>query len=465
MYSVKDIIRFFVPFLLFPAAAYAAQDSASGPFTLESTVRMVIDRNPLEKASELAVRKAELNVKGVKLLARGPQINLTAYTGVVPEARGDVFFSPDGSNDFDGFGPFYRMTLELMQPLLTFGRSSSAVSATESVVGAERSRNEMVQQSLAYEAIRVHWGLASARRAVKLSRETQEQYDEFLSQVLERARDEESEVDFADVFEVRSFEYTVDEMFQESLKLEKLAERTFNALVHRDLDTPVVIADEKSPSTVLGEDMLREMVRVAERQRPELRALSALVDSFQYRLNFSRSDRLPVVFLAGGLDYAVAPGRADQTNPFVYDNFNFWRLGLALGVNWDLNLIKHNVEINKARTDHEAIQRKREAVLTRVGVDVRDAFAEAQKDSALLESVEKSLRSARSWLRLSFENWQIGIGEPWRMLRAYQVYYRLLGLEIERDYKNNLAIARLALATGNMNLYLRWIETGHVEFE
>jgi hypothetical protein len=48
------------------------------------------------------------------------------------------------------------------------------------------------------------------------------------------------------------------------------------------------------------------------------------------------------------------------------------------------------------------------------------------------------------------------------MLRAYEAYYRLRGVEIEREYAFNVALAKLAFKVGDINLYLWWVKDGKV---
>ena len=80
----------------------------------------------------------------------------------------------------------------------------------------------------------------------------------------------------------------------------------------------------------------------------------------------------------------------------------------------------------------------------------------------LLETTKGSLESAKTWLRVSLENWELGIQDVYRMLRAYEAYYRLRGVEIEREYAFNVALAKLAFKVGDINLYLRWVKDGNV---
>ena len=70
----------------------------------------------------------------------------------------------------------------------------------------------------------------------------------------------------------------------------------------------------------------------------ELKAADAGVRALEAKWRLTRSNRMPLFYLAGALGYAHAGHRTDQTNPFVVDNFNYFRLGAFLGVSWNFNL-------------------------------------------------------------------------------------------------------------------------------
>ncbi|MEE8366734.1 MAG: hypothetical protein V3S30_00320, partial [Thermoanaerobaculia bacterium] len=61
------------------------------------------------------------------------------------------------------------------------------------------------------------------------------------------------------------------------------------------------------------------------------------------------------------------------------------------------------------------------------------------------------------------DNWDLGIGKVNRLLDAYNSYYTLSGIVIERESKFNLSLARLAKGLGDVSLYFDWIENGTVK--
>ena len=101
----------------------------------------------------------------------------------------------------------------------------------------------------------------------------------------------------------------------------------------------------------------------------------------------------------------------------------------------------------------------------RTTLEVVQALAEVEANSILLAAAERSLKSAKSWVRLSGDNWELGLGKVKRLLDAYDRYYQLAAVAVEREAAFHLSLARLALALGDIELYLEWIDHGNVFFD
>jgi len=456
----------FLLFLIFPcwSVSFSQMDSDTKTYSLESAIQTAKAQNPMGKATEFEIQKAFFTLKKTLALKNTPQMRFNLYSGLVPEARGDIFYSPDKSDDLDNFGPFYRLSFDLVKSIYTFGRTSSAIEAARQGLYMEEARKDIVLETLAFETVKAYWGLSAALKAESLGEDMKKNYKKFLTEVEKRVQDEESEVDDLDLFEVRIFNYSVEEMVQESHKLKTLSTKVFNSLLSLELNQAVSISNEPTPHFMFSKNNLSDVIGLAEKLRPEVRAMNSALFALQARVDLAKSQRLPVIFLAAGLGYAYSPNRADQTNPFALDSFNYKRVGAAFGLKWDVNISLYNIEIQRTKSEYKAILEKYNALKSRIGVEVNQAFAEAEKNAALLSEVRKALKSARSWIRLSMENWELGIGDVFRMIRAYEAYYRFLRLEIEREYQNHVSLARLAFVIGDINIYQKWVKNGKVFF-
>jgi outer membrane protein len=432
-------------------------------YTLNSAISTATARNPAVKSAQFEVQKANKDVNKAVLHKYTPRMDFSFYTGLVPGARGSIFFSPDKQTDLNELGPFYKIDLTLIQPLFTFGRTKSAIEAVKQALNIEQSKQDYVIKTLSFEVAKAYWALSSAQRAVSLAKQTMESYEELLSEIQTRVEDETSEVDDLDLLEAQSFYIDVEQIQQESIEYKAITIKTFNTLLNLDQNKRVKVSNEAPPEFDLDEGQLDRIMEMAMNLRPEIRSMTSGLRALQAKTDLAKSKRYPVFFLSAGLSYAYAGHRDDQTNPFAVDNFNYRNIGAALGLTWDLNIFVNNVEVQKSHAEYNSALEKMKVLKDQISLEVNRAFMEARKNSALLKAAKSSLKAARTWLRTSLDNWEMGIGDSYRLLRAYQAYYRLRTTEIKREFELHVSIARLAYILGDMQLYQKWVENGKVD--
>jgi outer membrane protein TolC len=444
----------------------AAEDRPSPDrYTLESAVRTAVERNPIARALQHDVTGARMDLRRANIQKVTPRLNVQLQTGLVPEARGDIFSSPDLQTDLDGLGPFARFSLEMVQPLFTFGQAGSAVRMAERGVEAREHRMGDLLQDLAFETVKAFWAMTLADRAVEVADESRERYEELLSEVRARLEREDSEVDEIDFLEAKSYYFDIVKLQEDSRESRVLADELFRALLDLDTEAGVTLAEETSPRFGLGEGLLDKAVGLAAESREDIMAAESGLQALRAKVDLEKRQRFPVVFLAAGFRYAHAANRQDQTNPFVVDDFNYRSLGATLGLSWAPDFLLHRAEVRKAAAEFDSAAEKVRSLRRQVRLAVSRAFLEARKKEALLDAARESHEAAKTWLRTSLDNWDLGIGDAFRLLRAYQAYFRTLRTEIESEYDFNVSLAGLARELGDVNFYLRWLENGQVDLE
>ena len=459
--------RVFLGLIVLAGVLAAAAQNRPSPqsYTLEGAVRAAVERNPIRRALEHNVAGARMDLRRANIHKYAPKLNAQFYTGLVPEARGDIFSSPDLQTDLNGLGPYAKFSLELVQPLLTFGQAGSAVRAAERGVAMEEHKKRYALQDLAFETIKAFWSMSTAARAVKVADESREKYETLLSEIRARLEKKDTDVDDIDLLEAKSYYFDIVKIQEDCHESGVLASELFRALLDLDKETEISLTEETSPRFGLDERMMDGAVQLAYELRADIRSAGFGLQALQARVDLEKRQRFPVVFLAAGLRYARAGNRQDQTNPFVVDDFNYRSLGATIGLSWSPDLLLHNAEIRKARAEYEAAAEKIQSLRRQVRLEVSQAFLEAKKNETLLEAAKESRAAAKTWLRTSMDNWDLGIGDAFRILRAYQAYFRTSRTEIESEYAFNVALARLSRELGDVDLYLRWIRDGQVTLE
>ena len=345
-----------------------------------------------------------------------PKLDLSMKTGLVPEARGDIFGSPDKQSDLDGWGPFYKVELKVVQPLFTFGKISTAARAAGITIDLASNKEKSDIEKFKMQIINSYWTFASAGKAGVMARDLRKSYLKLLAEVKKKLNDPESEVDDTDLLEVVSNQYQIEDIFLKTLQGDSL------------------------------------------QKHPTLKGLQLVRSALEAKKKFVLSQKKPVVYLAAGFAVAYAPHRSNQSNPFVYDPFNYAGVGAFLGFEWDLNDLRPNYESQRLALEKEAVTGKLSLLRDMIKLEIGKAFADVNRLQKLLHQVRISLKAAKTWLRLSMDNWGMGIGEVNRIIKAYNAYYQLRGIEIRREYDLNIALAKFAYMLGNIDLYSQWVE-------
>jgi outer membrane protein TolC len=451
----------------FAAGETASADPAGEPrtITLREAVEKALGASPLMRGAAFDREKAGFGLRLAESMRWLSETKVTLSGGLVPGARGTVVDSPDSSDKYDDFGPWYKAELKLVQPLMTFGRLDSLAAAARQGIRLEEARGQVVRNTVGFETIRAWWALKAALRGDEMAADLRRNFDKLLSEVEERLDREDAEVDDTDVLEIRSSTYGVDRSVLDAGELGDVSSWTLAVLIGEKPTARFVPAGEFAPVYAPDEAVEERAVLRAVAVNREVAVLEAAAGALQARIDLTRSSRNPVLYLAGGVSYGRAGNRTEQDNPFVDDKFNYARIGAEVGLAWDPNVFRPTLEMKGQEAELASLREKIRALRDKVSVETRRVFREVARNAALLESARRSRKAADTWVRVSGDNWEMGLGEVKRLIDAYSAYYQLSKDEIEREFEYGVALARLALAVGDINLYLKWVNDGKILIE
>jgi len=432
-------------------------------FSLTTAVNFALTHHPIMQGMKIDKKKAELFVEEVKALSLLPEFKLSGEIGLVPEARGDIFDSPDKQTDLDGWGPFFKLKLQLVQPLFTFGRRSSALAAAQRGTDLQYLTTNSEVEKLILNVIISYWALSATQKAESIAEDLKEKYNKLIKEVKERLESEDSEVDDMNLLEVKSNQYHIEEIYIKSKSENILAQKIFNAAIGRNLTEPVNIAEEKCPSIELHEDQIHMLVKKTFPHHMDTQRLKTTLKLFYEKKKLAHSKKKPLIYLVGGFGFGHASHRQDQTNPFAVDNYNYLDLGAFLGFQWDLNVFRKNFEAKRYQLEIESMEKKLDLLRLQIEIEVVKSFSEIKKIASLLNQAQSSLKAAKNWLRVGMDNWDMGISNVERLIKAYNAYYQLKGIVIKRTLELNTSLANLAFILGNTRLYLDWVKNGTIK--
>lgn len=454
--------------LLLCQSAVAAQAGTPGPpddppgreISLRAAVDLILERNPLTRAKRLDVERARLDVTLFDKFWALPQFTFNGLTGVVPAARGDIFDSPDTSGDLGNLGPFFRANVGLAIPIYTFGRLRNAANLARGGLRLEEAKSLQTQNELALEVIKAYWGLVASERAFGVAEDMRDSYDSLLEKVDEKL--EADEMDSNDAYQAQAGEFDVDKAYLDAVEMGRVVQHSLAVLLGEDSGVALLPTNKETPEIQLQVSDLERLVAIAELTNPELVSVREAIGALEAATKLERSNRWPMVLVGATFGIAQASGRDDQKNPFAFDEFNYKRIGAAFNVKWNLNFTRNSVEVAKRQIARDSTAAKAEALRGKIGIEVYQALERVLKNVQLVDSAKAARRFSRRWLRTAFDSWDLGIGEAQPMLKAYAADYRLQAQVVETQYQLDVSLAELALVTGDLHSYLRWIADGTV---
>jgi outer membrane protein TolC len=445
---------------LIAAAPGLAQEDAE-ELRLRAAVALAQQRHPLLRAHTRLVEAASEGVRRAQANYR-PDLQFDFRTGLVPGARGNAFDSPDEQTDLDELGPFFRTDFNIVQPIYTFGRIEAGTDAARAALAVEEAARAKAGNDLGGEVVRAYWAILAADESLRVAAELETQYELLIREIGRRAGSDDYQTDDVDLFEAESNLFDVERVRLEADDQGAIARRALNTLLQYDWTRTVRVAHEATPIFELSDDDALTLIERAKVLHPDLKRLREAAGIAQAGVRAANAKKAPAFYFNAFFRWAHAGNRTDQRNPFVVDDFNFRSLGYFVGLRWNLNFDRHSIEATQSDIRREAILAQHDALASRVSLEVYEAYRRALRNVALLESARKSRLAAENGLRVSYDLWELGIGQVFRILRLYERDFRLRQLEIEREFELNTSFAELAQAVGDFNLYLDWLDSGDV---
>lgn len=429
-------------------------------FSPQSAVLYALEHNAISRMTALEKQKAQLIIREIRSKYLLPEFTFSLQTGLVPEARGDIFSSPDKQTDLDGWGPYIKFHLTLMQPIFTFGHRTAAIETAEKGVEFQDLLNRSALDEFILKVIQVCHAVQASDEGVKIARDLKENFDTLEEEVKKRLLDEDSEVDDTDLLEVQSNRFYIEEILIKSQTQQTSSRHGLNVLLGRNINSPLIVEKSPIPRVEITPGLLLDRIKKILSEQPNIQTLEKAVEILQKKRSLLQRSRLPVIYLAGGVGYGLAPHREDQTNPFAVDDFNYSYVGAFMGVKWDLNRFRQNIDTRRNTLEQKISENRIILLKDKIQTDLFATLQKITENESLLLQSKKSLKAAKNWVRLALENWELGIGEVERIVKAYNVYYRLQGIVTQKEMELRTSLARFAFLLGKTSRYFEWIQKG-----
>ena len=413
-------------------------------YGLDQLLAMARDNSPETAADRWRLKEARAQLRQARAARLLPRLRLESFGGVVPDAEGDIFHPPGDTSGVRPLGPFVRTELEFVQPLYTFGQLSSLRTAAEHGLEVERAALEETRQAVALEVKELYYGMLLARDLSALARRLRQELEE---------REGEVDADDPDVplgvpYKLR---LALLELRGREAELRDQVQLARSALAWKaglPEDAAFELAETRLEPAAAEVPPLEELVERALRNRPDWRRLRAGVAARRAQEQAARSAWYPQLFLSGGVRHAAAPGRTDQRNPFVKDDFNLFNAAVVLGLRQSFEIGLIGAEVDRARARRLQLEARERGAVQGIRLEIDKARREYEGARRGLDSALRGRNLTREWLRTARDEYDLDPARIKDLVSAFESFAVSEQAYHEAVYEHNLKLAALERVVG-----------------
>lgn len=451
---VKNLITSAL-FVFFFAAAANAMDEEQKPqeeiLSLEQSIKIGLENYPKIRAAvygKMAAQARLSEAKSAKYLPKFSMLNLFGPVPNLPPGFGPPNF-PSGSTDWSEWNIFYRLKIEGIQPIYTFGKISNLIKAARGGVEIEEIQVEIEKRDLVYQIKQIYYGLMLGYSGLDLMDEMKSRLEDAKKRVHTLLEGGASDVTELDMLKLKVFEADLKRRFVDAHTQIDVGKRALSVLLGGGPSNGLDIEDKKCTPVKVTIGDAQEYYRYAKSERSELKQIKTAVEIARSAMRMARADFFPSFFLGGQFEYGVAPGRTSIDNPYLADDLDTLSGYAALGFNQNLNFFQTNSKYKKARADYRKALSQFELVSSAIMLDVRKSYEELVSAEKVIKIMRQGYKDARSYITSAFLGFDMGTVTTSKLIEAFVAYTKIKFDYISAIHAYNVAIADLTKATGH----------------
>jgi outer membrane protein TolC len=434
-----------------PAGPGVAQSADTLVLSLSRAETLALDNHPFVSRARADLQLAEARRTQARHSRWAPELQLSNFWGPIPDARGvvtddGILVSPDSTSGVNNLGWFTQASLELVQPLYTFGRIDRLVNAANAGVEASEAGVEATSDEIRLQVRKVYWAMVLGEALVDIADEILREIAEADVQLQERYED--GSVSQNDLFEFEIYRFRAQKGRREAIDGLEMARAALRAATGVSDGVPIQAETRELTLLDVSLDSLDGYLQLAREARPELAQLRAGIAAQSSLARARRSEYYPQLFLAGKVEWNHAPGRFDPKNPFIYNPTNFFRPGVVVGFNWNVNLFQTRDRVRIAEREAAKLSAQMDPLGEKVQLDVREAYMGLVRAAADVEDSERALTAADNWFRAESQTFDLGLGEVQDLVDAFQAKIDMEREHLQSIFQFNTTLADLSRAVG-----------------
>jgi outer membrane protein TolC len=371
--------------------------------------------------------------------------SLSGGIGPAPTVRGTSVYSPNTDVALtSNMALAWQLGIDGVVPLWTFGKIGNLWDAAEAQIKVGEHEVKKEKNDVKLSVRRAYYGAQLARDSLVLVRDAAKRIDKHLGRL--EARVDAGDGDDIELLKLKMYRAELEARESEAQKQERIALAGLRFLtgVKGELDIPDRPL-RRVPHTLAP---LGRYLDAARLFRPEVNMARAGVIARQAQVRLEQSRYFPDLGVALSARYSRAPEVTNQTNPWVSDSANRFHYGAALGLKWKLDFLPQSARVAQARAQLEEIRATERYALGGVGAEVEQAFAEATDAGKRVDAYARAQGYARQWLIKVQQGIDVGTFDDEDIVSPAKEYALKRFAQMSAVYEYNVAIARLAQATG-----------------
>ena len=439
----------FIATLILSTPLAAPGETAAKHWTLAELIDHAERHNSDIERWQWKVESADARRRKINSAKILPRLRINSQSGIVPEARGDVFNPPSDTSGIRPLGPFNRTDIEFVQPLYPISQGRNLNEAATRGVDVERANLAQTRLDVAYQIKEFYYGLLLAQDLNDLARR--------LSDELDERKKELADEDGLSLSNRYKLELALLELTKQQREIDDKEDLARAALAWQaglPREAPLALAAKWLDPVAASVPPLEQLTTRALGLRPDWRKLQAGLAAKQALTQAAQDAYQPQIFIGGGLRYAIAPGRTDQRNPFVKDDFNYFNGGVFLGIRQNLEWHLLAADVDKARAEYRELKAREDGAVAAIRLDIRRAYLDYRRAAADLDGARRARKLARQWLQEARDEYEFDPDAIGDLIAAFEAWAGLEQAHSEAIYDFNLSVAHLEKITGGLDLSL-----------
>ncbi len=373
------------------------------------------------------------------------EVKVTAGVGIAPTIRGTSVYSPSSDVALtENMALAWQVGIEGLVPLWTFGKITSLWDAADANVELGRHEVRKEKNLIRLEVRKAYYGVLLARDSRLLLAQATSNLDEYIAKLQVQVDDGEGDDIELLKLKMQRAELTARGSDADKGETSALAGLRFYCAVDGRVDVPDKPLEEIQHQ--LGG--VERYLEAAGLYRPEVNMARAGVTARRAQVELARANLFPDFGLGVTARSIRSAEVTDQRNPFTNDPANRSSYGMGLVFRWKLDLLPQAAKLAQARAQLEEVRATQRYALGGVATEVEVAHAEAKAAKTKLDAWKEATGYAKRWVIKVQQGMDLGLSDPEDIVEPSKAYALKKASEMEALYNYNIALSKLAQATG-----------------